>query len=173
MLRLLERSQGQTFKAMAYRMAEIAVRLRHARPELPLAVVVDSTGLGLPFLELVQGEFRSAGVSSPIAGCQFVHGTTLRGRLADRDLSITLGKEALVSAFVGLMEHDRIHFPADHPLAGVLRQELADYHVKLRKSDGLAQFGAFGAGQHDDLVTAVALATVLPWKPPTMVRGYA
>jgi hypothetical protein len=169
-VRLLERAQGEPFRAIAGRVAEIARGVRQLKPASSLVVVVDQSGLGLPVIELVREELHLARVRVPVTGALFVHGERLRGRLGDPELSI--GKERLVSGLTALMENDRLRLPAHHPLAGVLEQELKDYQIRVRASDGNAQVGAFGASQHDDLVTSLTLATLAVYKPPLVVKGY-
>jgi hypothetical protein len=168
--RLIERSQGETFRSQAQRVAAIALGARMLRPNAALAIAVDRSGLGLPVVEMVREECVRAGVSAPISGVLFIAGSRLTGRLADREPDISLGKEALVSAMVGMLEQGRVRLPAAHPLAGVLKLELADYAIKVRESDGFAQFEA--ATGNDDLVVALSLSVVPPWRKPTVIRAY-
>lgn len=169
-VRLLERHQGEPFRAVAARLAEIALGVRRLRPEAKFIVVVDQTGLGLPVVELCREQLRDARVPVRVTGAIFARGAHLRGKLGEPE--IVVGKEVLVSALTALLENDRLRLPADHPLAPTLRRELADYSIRLRQSDGHAEFGALGSGQHDDLVTALALGCIGSWKPPVRVRAY-
>jgi len=63
-----------------------------------------------------------------------------------------------------LFQTRRIHLPKTEEVAR-LRTELLDYEIKIDEN-GTDRYGAFKVGRHDDLVTALGLATQpvrIPW----------
>jgi hypothetical protein len=72
--------------------------------------------------------------------------------------SITLGKAWLVSRMQALFQGERLHLPPGHPEAETLVKELLDYEIRVDQ-DANDKYGAFKVGTHDDLVTALGLAT--------------
>jgi hypothetical protein len=116
-----------------------------SRPDVTL--YVDATGLGQPVVDLL----RAAG-AEPIA-CYFAYGErrTRQGR------EVRLGKQWMVSRLQALAQTNRLHLPRTSE-AEAARYELLDYEIRVSE-DGHDNYGAFKVGKHDDLVTALGLAT--------------
>jgi len=115
-------------------------------PEIIL--YVDATGVGQPVVDLL----ARAGVQ-PIA-VYFTHGDR---RTVREDGSVALGKGWLVSRLQSLLQTDRLLLPKTRE-AAALTEELLNYEIKVSE-DANEQYGAFRVGAHDDLVTAIGLAT--------------
>jgi hypothetical protein len=71
-----------------------------------------------------------------------------------------MGKQFMVSRLQALAQTQRLHLPQTSE-AEAVRKELRDYEIKVG-DDGLDTYGAFRTGKHDDLVTALGLATQPP-----------
>ncbi len=84
----------------------------------------------------------------------FTHGDR---RNADRD-QITLGKAWLVSRLKTLFQTGRVRLSPNHPEAPAMIDELQNYEIKVDQNAN-DRYGAFKTGKHDDLVTALGLAT--------------
>ena len=121
----------------------------HEIKEYAAAVVlyVDATGVGQPVVDLL-----AASGARPIA-CYFTHGD----RRLRESQQVSIGKAWLVSRLQALLQTDRIHLP-ETAEARVLAKELLDYEIKVDQ-DANDKYGAFKVGTHDDLVTALGLAT--------------
>ena len=113
-----------------------------------IVLYVDATGVGQPVVDLL----ARAGVQ-PIA-VYFTHGDR---RTVREDGSIALGKGWLVSRLQSLLQTDRLLLPRTGE-AAALTEELLNYEIKVSE-DANEQYGAFRVGTHDDLVTAIGLAT--------------
>ena len=114
-----------------------------------ITVYADATGVGQPVVDLLD----QAGV--PVWPVYFTYGD----KRVSEGGSVRLGKGWLVSRLQSLAQSDRLHLP-DTAEAQAMREELLDYEIKVDR-DGDAKFGAFKTGRHDDLVTALGLATQL------------
>src|SRR5207249_8948868 len=57
-----------------------------------------------------------------------------------------------------LFQGERLHLPPGHPEAQTMTDELLDYEIRVDKNAN-DTYGAFRVGTHDDLVTALGLAT--------------
>jgi hypothetical protein len=82
---------------------------------------------------------------------------------------ISLGKAYLVSRLQALLQGGRLHLPKT-PEAEALGRELLDYEIKVSE-DANDRYGAFKVGAHDDLVTALGLATQVDPRPFTYAAG--
>ena len=69
----------------------------------------------------------------------------------------TLGKACLVSRLQTLLQSDRIHLPRTAG-AEVLAEDLRNFEIRVDENAN-DRYGAFRVGTHDDLVTALDLAT--------------
>ncbi len=78
-----------------------------------------------------------------------------------------LGKGYLVSRLQALLQTDRLKLPQTAE-ARQLARELLDYEIKVDQNAN-DHYGAFKTGAHDDLVTALGLATQLD-QSPTLTR---
>lgn len=125
------------------------------KPYLPpshptITLYVDATGVGQPVVDLLEAK-----KAAPI-GCWFVHGErrTKQGR------EVRLGKAWMVSRLQVLAQSGRIHLPKTAE-AEATRRELLEYEIRVSE-DAHDTYGAFRTGKHDDLVTALGLATQAP-----------
>ena len=154
MIRYLERLPvGSSYPAIRERLGTLIANLKQHSPARP-AVFVDATGLGKPVVD----ELGKAGI--PITPVYFTFGDK---RVKQADGSITLGKAHLVSRLQVLLQNGHLLLPKTEE-AHLLAQELLDYEIKP-DPDGDEKAGAFRVGSHDDLVTALGLATQ-PVVPP-------
>ena len=78
----------------------------------------------------------------------------------------SLGKAYLVSRLQVLFQTDRIDLPPSKAEAAAMVRELQDYEIRVDPNAN-EQYGAFSTGAHDDLVTALGLATLEPPAPPS------
>ena len=109
----------------------------------------DATGLGQPVIDLL----RDAGVQAEIYSTYFTHGD----RRTVESGEVKLGKAYLVSRLQALLQSGRLHLPKTAE-ADVLAKELLDYEIRVDENAN-DRYGAFKVGSHDDLVTALGLAT--------------
>ena len=79
-----------------------------------------------------------------------------------------LGKALMVSRLPVLLGSDRLHLPRT-PQAEILAQEFVHYEIRL-PPDANDRYGAFSVGPHDDLVTALGLATQIDPVPRPLAR---
>ncbi len=149
-IRFLERLPlGTPYPAVARRVAAVVagvVRQRGVAPKL----FVDATGVGTPVVD----ELRAAGVRALIFPVYFTYGDR---RSVDERQQVSLGKAWLVSRLQAMLQGGRLHLsPTAESQA--LAKELLDYEIQV-DPDANDRYGAFKTGAHDDLVTAVGLAT--------------
>jgi hypothetical protein len=121
---------------------------RPATPPVTVRLYADATGVGQPVIDLL----RVAAVR-PVP-VYFTHGDR---RVLHDDGVITLGKAWLVSRLQSVLQTGRLLLP-ETPEAQVLAQELLDYEIRVDQNAN-DRYGAFRVGTHDDLVTALGLAT--------------
>jgi len=140
---------GTAYPQVAARIAAIATKLRARAGQQAVPLFIDATGVGRRVADLL----TQAGVT-PCA-VSFVAGVRLTVRA---DGSIALGKEWLVSRLQALLHAGRLSLPhtAD---ARALASELLTYEIRVAQ-DGGTTCGAFKAGTHDDLATALGLAVL-------------
>jgi hypothetical protein len=105
-------------------------------------LIVDATGLGLPITQEMQ---RSGLRPVPI---------TITGGSETKGLHVP--KQALLARMLLLLEQKRFGLARDLDLAAELRQEFANFTVRLT-ANGKATYSA-SSGQHDDLIIALCLA---------------
>jgi len=123
---------------------------------LPRTLYADRTGLGDPMVELLttalSDEPRTRDVE--VVALSFVAGEKF-----DRVRGV-VGKLRLVSRLQALLatKPPCVELPKLHPQIPVLLRELDAYRLKLREDTGRETIG--GIGEHDDMVTALALSTV-------------
>jgi hypothetical protein len=166
--RIIQMPLNTAYDHVAQRIAEIYQRLHHPfahlekmpdtersiymkrgdRPSNRVQqVLVDATGVGNPVVELI----TKKGV--PVTPVWFTSGdkvTRVNGELH-------MAKAAMVSRLQVLLQQRRIHFPDDYD-SRALVEELLNYEIKATDSGNL-QTGVFKVGKHDDLATALGLAT--------------
>jgi hypothetical protein len=154
LIRHLERLPLQTpYPTVADRLAQIVAGVKANSGRVP-EVRVDATGVGLPVCDVL----TAAGVS--VTPCFFTHGDRLIEETQPARISV--GKAYLVSRLQALLQTGRIHLPHTAE-ADALAKELLDFEIKIDE-DGNDRYGAFRVGTHDDLVTALGLAVLIP--PP-------
>jgi len=122
------------------------------------ALVVDATGVGAPVVEML----RAAQL-----GCELCAVTITGGdqQLASGQASGRIGgmprysvpKRDLMTGVQVLLERGDLRLARQMPGVGSLLRELRDMRVEVT-GPGRFRMGAEGAGQHDDLVVALALA---------------
>jgi hypothetical protein len=126
-------------------------------------VVVDATGVGAPVVDLMRG----AGLGSmrpgmPAMPCEVV-AVTISGGERERSLRSNGGrawsvpKRDLIGGVQTLLERGELKIAAKLREREALRRELLDVETRENAS-GRMRIGADGAGEHDDLVIALALA---------------
>jgi len=131
--------------------AKVVDRVRsivtHQRMAGLCAVAVDATGVGSPVVEMLQ----KAGL-----GCEIVPVTITGGeRESQTAQGWSVPKKDLMTGLQLGLEDGSLVIARRMKEVGALARELVDVKAKG------ARIGAEGAGQHDDLVIAVALAV---WK---------
>jgi len=162
--RFLERLPlGTSYPKIGERLVEIATNARqrarqeyvNERGQAPrddwsygFNVYIDATGVGRPVVDIL----AESGLN--VIPVFFTHGDR---RTEDRD-QITLGKAWLVSRLKTLFQTGRVRLPPNHPEAPAMIDELQNYEIKVDQNAN-DRYGAFRVGKHDDLVTALGLAT--------------
>lgn len=156
LVRHLERLKlGTSYPLVAERVAAVCrgiVTRTGVRPVL----YVDATGVGTPVLDVL----RAGDVPAELIGVYFTHGD----RRTEVDGEIRLGKAYMVSRLQALLQSSRLHLPRTQE-AEACGRELLDYEIRVDQ-DANDKYGAFKTGVHDDLVTAIGLATQVEPGPP-------
>jgi len=152
---------GTPYPAVARRIADLVATLHdHRRRDIMATggpvLALDITGLGRPVVDLVREELEVRRLVAKLSGVTFTHGQKLIGEIGDRE--VTCGKAYLVNRLQTLFQSDRIDLPQSSE-ALAMREELMNFDIKVDE-DGDQKFGAFRVGTHDDLVTAIGLATL-------------
>src|SRR6266700_4531863 len=122
-----------------------------AHPEMAgqCRMAADATGVGAPVVEMLRAA-RLACHLSPV--------TITNGERAHQTGAMWhVPKKDLMSGVLVLLEQGRLRVPRELAETGALVKELMDVRMKQR-GRGEFRIGADGAGQHDDLVIALALA---------------
>ena len=142
---------GTPYPAVAKRVGEV-IQGVHAKTsgEAP-TLYVDATGVGTPIVDTLRDE--GIGDLAYVVPVYFTYGD--RRKVESEE--IKLGKAWLVSRMQALLQSRRLHLPRTIE-AGVLAEELLDYEIRITE-DANDRYGAFSVGAHDDLVTALGLAT--------------
>mgnify|MGYP001500631313 CR=1 FL=1 len=132
--------------AIVDRMARLAASARDASRFL----VVDSTGVGRPVVDLLRRAQPS---------CMLVDVTITGGDTATQEAgSWRVPKRDLISSTQVLIQSGRLKIAQALPEAATLTQELLTFKVKIDPVTAHDSYGAWREGQHDDLVLATALA---------------
>jgi hypothetical protein len=149
--RYLERLPlGTSYPAVARRLAELTARVNDRTGRRP-TLYLDATGVGKPVVDVLRDEK----VAARLVAVYFTYGDR---RTVEHNGPVTLGKAWLVSRMQALFQGNRLHLPPNHPEAQVMTDELLDYEIRVDKNAN-DTYGAFRVGSHDDLVTALGLAT--------------
>jgi len=140
--------------------AVIANRVREKSGTDPI-LYLGATGVGQPIVELLQERLRGGWVV-PV---YFTHGDRRNETREGANVHITLGKAYMVSQLQALLQNHRLHLPHSRE-AEALTEELLNYELRVSENAN-DLYGAFRVGTHDDLVTALGLATQTdrpPWR---------
>jgi hypothetical protein len=125
--------------------------------------VVDATGVGAPVVEML----RSAGLGCGLAAVTITGG--------DRETRTGEGwsvpKRDLIAGVQVRLERGDLRIAKGLKDAGSLMRELMDMRMERRES-GRVRMEASGAGAHDDLVIALALAVWGASKPEPKPIGF-
>jgi len=152
-VRHLERlALGTSYPKVAERIAHITGRVRAMSGSGP-RVYVDATGVGVPVVDLLRERIHGGRV----VAVYFIHGNRRTETVKDGQPRVSLGKAYLVSRLLSLLESGRVHLPRTSG-ARALERELLNYEVRVDEN-ACDRYGAFREGTHDDLVTALGLAT--------------
>jgi hypothetical protein len=152
MVRHIERLPlGTTYPVVAERVAAVVGGVHAVTSEESPTLYVDATGVGTPIVDVL----RVAGIGdlARLIAVFFNHGDR---RKVERG-EVKLGKAWLVSRMQALLQSGLLHLPRTAE-AEVLGKELLDYEIRVTE-DANDRYGAFRVGSHDDLVTALGLAT--------------
>jgi hypothetical protein len=152
MVRYLERLPlGSPYPAVAERVAAVVRGVHTATSGEAPTLYMDATGVGTPIVDVL----RAVGVGdlAQLVAVYFTHGDR---RKVERG-EVKLGKAWLVSRMQALLQSGLLHLPRTAE-ADALGKELLDYEIRVTE-DANDRYGAFRVGAHDDLVTALGLAT--------------
>lgn len=153
LVRHLERLPlGTPYPQVADRIARITDQVRARTGKSP-TVFVDATGVGTPVVDLLRERVHSG----EVVAVWFTYGDQRTESWEKDSLRVSLGKAYLVSRLQVLLGTGRLHLPRTRE-AGALTDELLTYELRVDES-ARETFGAFKVGTHDDLVTALGLAT--------------
>jgi hypothetical protein len=141
---------GTPYPAVAERLKIVAARVANRTGGWP-HLYLDATGVGTPVVDVL----KDHKVQARLTAVYFTYGDR---RLEGDDGSIILGKAYLVSRLQALFQDVRLHLPPGHPEAETMTRELLDYEIRVDQNAN-DKYGAFRVGTHDDLVTALGLAT--------------
>ena len=152
MARHLERLPlGSPYPAVAERVAAVVQGVHSVTSGDAPTLYVDATGVGTPIVDVLRG--AGVGNLARLVAVYFTHGDR---RKVERD-EVKLGKAWLVSRMQALLQSGLLHLPRTAE-AETLGKELLDYEIRVTE-DANDRYGAFRVGAHDDLVTALGLAT--------------
>ena len=131
------------------------MRAGYVRGQTPCAVVVDATGVGRPVVDTL----KNSGLGCEVTAVTITGGDKQQYRRGESG-AMNVPKVDLMAHLLMALEKGELKIAAKMRESGTLKRELLDVRMSQR---GLAamQFGADGAGRHDDLVVALALAV---WK---------
>jgi hypothetical protein len=112
-------------------------------------VVMDATGVGAPVLDML----RKANL-----GCRIAPVIMSGGERASHAGGLWhVPKRDLIAGLQLMLEKREMGLPANLRATRMLTKELQDFQERMT-GRGVASFGAWREGQHDDLVIATALA---------------
>jgi hypothetical protein len=142
---------GSPYPAVAERVAAVVGGVHAATSGEAPILYVDATGVGTPIVDILRA--ASVGDLAQLKAVFFNHGDR---RKVERG-EVKLGKAWLVSRMQALLQSGLLHLPRNAE-AEALGKELLDYEIRVTE-DANDRYGAFRVGAHDDLVTALGLAT--------------
>ena len=146
-LRYLQRIPlGTSYMRVVQRVSEI---VRNPMLEGRSRLVADATGVGAPVVDLLRASHLP---------CSLMPVTITSGdRARSQGDHWHVPKRDLLMNLLVLLEAGDLKIPRQLAQAGALLRELSAVEMRHRPG-GALHIGADGAGQHDDLVIAVALA---------------
>ena len=154
---------GTPYPQVVERIARITDQVRARTGERP-AVFVDATGVGQPVVDLLRERVQSG----TVVAVYFTAGDRRTESWEDGYLRVSLGKTYLVSRLQAMLGTGRLHLPRTRE-AGALTDELLNYELRVDEN-ARETFGAFRTGTHDDLATALGLATQVDPVPSLQAR---
>lgn len=121
----------------------------------PPNIFVDVTGVGESICDMLESEGKKRGLFRTILRVRFSHGDKIT-RSGNR---LTIGKAWFANRLQILVQSQRIHLL---PIleASALAKEMLDYDIDVDETRGKTTYGAMRLGKHDDMVTALGLATL-------------
>jgi hypothetical protein len=157
-VRHLERIRlGTPYTSVVERVREI---VRHPMMVGRARLVADATGVGGPVIDLL----RTARLECPLTAVTITSGE--RAHSVGEHWHVP--KKDLLTGLLVTLESGELRIPRGVAEAGTLLRELSQVEVR-HKAGGALRMGADGAGEHDDLVIAVALAC---WKGKKKEIGF-
>ena len=145
------------YPAMAAEAAELVREVQRRAPHSTRQLALDAGGVGRPMLDLIRRE-RPPCAILPVV----ITGGTVEGRQPDGTYSVP--KRDLIGGLQVALQQRHLEIPRAIPEAEVLRQELADYRVKIDATTAHDSYDA-RSGAHDDLLLALALAVWAALRP--------
>lgn len=140
---------GLTYRQIAQQVAT-AVRRIPTRQEIRL--IADATGGYAAVVEMIMEELAADSVRIIAATIGFGEQITW-----ERE-RVRVGKAGMVRRLQVMLQQERLHLPPGQ-IALVTRDELRHYEIRPTDAGNL-QYGAFKIGKHDDVATAIGLATL-------------
>jgi hypothetical protein len=152
MVRHIERLPlGSPYPVVAERVAALVGGVHAVTSGESPILYVDATGVGTPIVDVLRA--ASVGDLARLVAVYFTHSDR---RKVERG-EVKLGKAWLVSRMQALLQSGLLHLPRTAE-GEALGKELLDYEIRVTE-DANDRYGAFRVGAHDDLVTALGLAT--------------
>jgi hypothetical protein len=142
---------GSPYPVVAERVAAVVGGVYAATSGDAPTLYVDATGVGTPIVDILRA--ASVGGLARLVAVYFTHGDRRKVESSE----VKLGKAWLVSRMQALLQSGLLHLPRTAE-AEALGKELLDYEIRVTE-DANDRYGAFRVGSHDDLVTALGLAT--------------
>ncbi len=121
-------------------------------------LVVDATGVGKPVVDML----HPSGLGCWMTAVTITSGDKQHARSGEGS-SMNVPKQNLMAGLQLALDQEELRIAKKMPSAGTLTRELLDVRMARREFGG-NQYGAEGAGKHDDLVIALALAV---WRAKT------
>lgn len=121
-------------------------------PRETCQLVVDATGVGKPVVDALQ----AGNLGCWLTALTITTGDKQHYRSGESS-SINMPKQNLMAGLQLALESGELRISKKIPAAGMLTKELLDVRMSRRDGAGI-RYGAEGAGRHDDLVIALALA---------------
>jgi predicted nuclease with TOPRIM domain len=165
-VRHLERlALGTRYPRVVERVTDITSRVQAKTGEGPV-LYLDATGVGQPVVDILQERLPGGWIVPTF----FTHGDRRVETREGEGVRVSLGKAFMVSRLQTLLQNRRLHLPRSRE-AETLTEELQNYELRVSENAN-DTYGAFRVGTHDDLVTALGLATQVD-RPPWRQQSWA